>query len=85
MPLEVITAVGILFLFTGLIWTLGWHYGAKSLIDRNKAFLKEMKTFNRGRSPKSDYMQGFDAGQAIVLNAFERFLERFQEDPNDTT
>lgn len=84
MPVEVI-ALGIYFATMIVVWSLGYHFGAKTLKDRNRKFLKMIEMDNARRSPKSDWYQGYTDGIASTLNALERFLDGFKGEKNGTS
>ena len=85
MPPEFIVAIASLCAYTIAVWALGWHYGAKTLKDRNREFLAQMKKFNENRNPQSRYFIGYTEGWTSMLRAMERFLDRYKvEDDNGT-
>lgn len=74
-----------------IAWGMGWHFGARSLRNRNRNLIKALESYANNRdnwnpdNEETPYRRGFASGVSSTLNALHNFLARFEEESEDGT
>jgi hypothetical protein len=69
---------------SAIVWTLGWHYGARTFRDRNRMLHQalenhrlEMEMWSKS-TPASNWQAGYIEGQKNTLDAIDSFVANHQ-------